>query len=127
MPASLPEHYYQKSSVIPYIDKFIYKLKVRFTNHKVISSNIDSLFQENCHLGDFKNLLETFFEDNDNESCKTIIESEYIHKQTNSKPKNVLGALTLCKQFIYLNVLKFFRNLVTFRYLLLQMRVCFPT
>jgi len=110
VPASSPEQFYRASIFIPYLDKFIRELDNRFINHQVTLSNFDSLFQENCHLEDFKNLSDKYIEDlQENGSSNVIFEYKlWLRKlmQTNHKPKNALEALTLCNMSIYPNIFK---------------------
>lgn len=107
IPISSPEQYYRASIFIPYFDKFITELGERFTNHQVILSGFDSLFKENNHLEDFKNLSDKYTDDFENNGSNNIIlEAEYklwqrLLKQTNKKPHNAMEAITLCNKTIY--------------------------
>ncbi|CAI6357460.1 unnamed protein product [Macrosiphum euphorbiae] len=105
------EVYYRIAIFIPYIETFIEQLKVRFTSHKAILVNFNSLISLNTDENHFLSLTETYMEDLSS-SSKTVLLSEYnlwqrrLRNLETSNYRNAMEALSVCNPEIYPNIFK---------------------
>ncbi|XP_008187861.1 52 kDa repressor of the inhibitor of the protein kinase-like [Acyrthosiphon pisum] len=105
------EVYYRIAIFIPYIETFIEQLKVRFTSHKAILVNFNSLISLNTDENNFLSLTETYMEDLSS-SSKTVLLSEYnlwqrrLRNLETSNYRNAMEALSICNPEIYPNIFK---------------------
>jgi len=106
-----PEIYYRIAIFIPYIESFIEQLKARFTSHRAILANFDSLIKLNTDEKHFLSLTETYIEDLSS-SSKTVLLSEYnlwqrrLGNLKKSHYGNAMEALCACNPEIYPNIFK---------------------
>lgn len=113
-----PEEYYRIAIFIPYIDTFIDQLKVRFTNHKTLLGNFDSLINPIADTTKCLSLTETYMNDL-NSPSKTVLLSEYnlwqrrLINLEKCNVGNAMEALSLCNPKIYPNIFKLIQIFAT--------------
>lgn len=106
------EVYYRIAIFISFIETFIEQLKARFTSHKAILANFNSLISLNMDENNFLSLTETYMEDLCS-SSKTVLLSEYslwqrrLRSLETTNYRNAMEALSLCNPEIYPNIFKF--------------------